>query len=73
MIVLSESAKYEYTGINYTFPMIRLNFKRSGPRMSSDTRQTDKVYDVTSNRQTFMRHSAWCMCTGNALYTMAGE
>ena len=61
----------------------RLNFKRSGPRMSLDTRQTRRsVYDVTSKLQTFVRHSAmvlyhlvWCMCTGNALYrpTTAGE
>ena len=41
--------------------------------MSSDTRQTDEVYDATSKPQTFVRHSAWCICTGNALYTMAEE
>ena len=54
----------------------RLNFKLSGPRMSSDTKQTRQVYDVSSKRQTFARNSGkvlcsfvFCMCTGNALYT----
>ena len=36
----------------------RLDFKRLGPSMFSDTRQTRHVYDITSIRLTFARHSA---------------